>query len=88
MRRNTIAGDLAERLQLPGEALGELSVQTAGRMALVENHRALLSFTEECVIVAGARGRRLTVRGTGLFVQAMTKKEMLICGMLQAIEWD
>ena len=39
MRRNTIAGDMAERLQLPGEALGELSVQTAGRMALVENHR-------------------------------------------------
>lgn len=88
MRGNTIAGDLSERLQLPGEALGELSVQTAGRMTLVENHRGLLSFTDESIVVAGARGRRLTVRGTGLFVQAMTKKEMLICGMLQAIEWD
>ena len=88
MRRNTIAGELAERLQLPGEALGELSVRTAGRAALVENHRGLLSFTEGCIIVAGTRGRRLTVRGTGLFVEAMTKKEMLICGALQAIEWD
>ena len=46
MKRNAIAGDLAERLAVPGEALGELCVQ------------------------------------------AMTKKEMLICGTLQAIEWD
>ena len=88
MKRDSIAGDLAERLQVPGEALGELSVQTAGRMALVENHRGLLSFTDECIVIAGARGRRLTLRGTELCVQAMTKKEMLVCGMLQAIEWD
>ena len=88
MKRNAIAGELAERLEVPGEALGELSVQTAGRTALVENHRGLLSLGEESIVIAGSRGRRLTVRGTGLRVQAMTKKEMLICGTLQAVEWD
>ena len=88
MKRNSIAGDLAERLEVPGEALGELRVQTVGRTALVENHRGLLAFGETCIVVAGARGRRLTLRGTKLCVQAMTKKEMLICGTLQAIEWD
>ena len=88
MKRNAIAGDLAERLAVPGEALGELCVQAVGRTALVENYRALLSVGEACIVVTGERGRRLTVRGMGLCVQAMTKKEMLICGTLQAIEWD
>ncbi len=88
MRRNAIVGGLAERLEVPGEALGELRVQTAGRTALVENHRGLLSLGEESIVIAGGRGRRLTLRGTGLRVQAMTKKEMLICGTLQAVEWD
>lgn len=84
----SFAGELSERLELPGEALGELKLSVAGaHRALIENHRGLLCCTEELVSVRSERGS-LSLRGTGLRIEAMNEKELLICGRLQLAEWD
>lgn len=83
-----IAGALAERLELPGEALGLLKLSVVGaRRALIENHRGLLACTRERIVVRGERGD-LSVRGAELCIEAMNEKELLISGKLTAAEWE
>lgn len=84
----SFSGELAERLELPGEALGEgkLSV-VSSRRALIENHRGLLHCTEELISVRLGRGS-LQLYGTGLTIEAMNETEMLVCGKLERAEWD
>ena len=87
MRRNAIVGGLAERLEVPGEALGELRVQTVGRTALVENHRGLLEYGAEQIRVSTGRGQ-IVLRGSGLTLAAMNGSELLIRGALHSAEWE
>ena len=83
-----IAGALAERLELPGEAVGELKLSAVGRRrALIENHRGPLSCTEERIAVRGGRGS-LSISGVGLCIKAMNEKVLLISGKLERAEWD
>ena len=79
---------LSERLALPGEALGgaKLSVVDA-RQALIENHKGLLTCTEELIAVRVGQGS-LRLYGSGLYIEAMNDTEMLICGKLSRAEWD
>lgn len=83
-----IAGALAERLELPGEAVGELKLSVVGRRrALIENHRGLLICTEERIAVRGMRGS-LSLSGVGLSIEAMNEKDLLLSGKLERVEWD
>ena len=81
--------DLAERLELPQEALPGALRLTAldDRRLLIENHRGLLAYGTEEIRVAAARGA-LTVRGSGLTMSAMDRSALLIVGHLQRIEWE
>ena len=58
---------LEEKARLPEEALsGELKLSvTAGKRALLENHRGILAFESSLVTVAARRGR-VILRGEGL----------------------
>lgn len=80
---------LEEKAGLPGEALsGELKISvTAGKRALVENHRGILSFENTIVTVAARRGR-VTLRGEGLYIAAMSDRWLLICGKIQGVDWE
>lgn len=81
--------DLAERLALPEEALlgtARLTV-TGGRRLLVENHRGVMDYDRERIVVSLGRGR-LNISGTGLVIIAMNRRELLIGGRIQSVEWE
>ena len=84
-----LASDLAERLSLPEDALlgaAKLSV-TAGRRALVENHRGILEYGPERIVVAVPRGR-ISLSGSGMQLLAMNGGELLIGGDVKNVEWE
>ena len=54
MTKPSFTGTLGERLQIPGEALGELKLSVLGdHRALIENHRGLLHCSEDLLAVRG-----------------------------------
>lgn len=85
----TLASDLSGRLELPEEALSgapKLTV-TASRRALVENHRGVLAYGREEILVATDRGR-IRLCGAELCLLAMSGRELLIGGKLSRVEWE
>ena len=87
-RGMSFSGVLADRLELPGEALGDVKLSVTGRrQALVENHRGLLTCTEEMISVRTGRGT-LSLIGAELRIQAMNQRELLILGRLDRAEWE
>lgn len=81
--------DLTDRLDLPEEALlgtAKLTV-TGNRRVLVENHRGILEYGTEQIRISTGRGQ-LVVRGSELSLSAMNQKELIVCGKLQAVEWE
>ena len=80
--------DLADRLELPEEALGGLKLSvTCARRALVENHHGVLEYSGEQIVVSAGRGR-LALRGSGLCLEAMNRNELLITGKIESAEWE
>lgn len=81
--------DLAERLDLPPEAVGDALRLTAldDRRLLIENHRGLLAYGTELIRVAGAKGE-VVLRGTELSLRAMSRTALLIAGRLLSLEWE
>lgn len=81
--------ELTERLELPEEALlgaAKLTV-TGGRRALVENHKGVLEYGEERIVISAGRGR-INISGAGLGIEAMNRRELLIKGRIQSVEWE
>ncbi len=88
MKKGGLLPSLADRLELPEEALdgaAKLTV-TAGRRALIENHRGILEYSRERIAVAFGR-ERLSLIGEGLRIVAMNRKELLISGELKEVLW-
>ena len=78
---------LAERLDLPGEAVGAARLTvTDGRRALIENHRGILEFGPERIVIGTGAGK-LILSGTALEIRGMDRHELLIGGDLQYAEW-
>ncbi|MBQ1235545.1 MAG: YabP/YqfC family sporulation protein [Oscillospiraceae bacterium] len=68
---------------LPGT--GSVSI-VGGRQALVEDHRGILEYSEERIVLALKRGK-LSLTGSDLQLQAMNRGELLITGRIQNVEW-
>ena len=65
---------LADRLDIPADALGLTKLSLCGRSRLlIENH--------------GGK-TRLIVRGDNLMLKAMTGSDMLICGRIISLEFE
>lgn len=81
--------DLAERLDLPNEALsGAVKLTAVGdRRLLIENHRGLLEYGSEQIRVSTGRGQ-IVLRGSELRMSAMNQTELLVSGRLQSLEWE
>ena len=80
--------ELADKLELPEDVLlgsAKLTV-TGGRSAVIENHRGVLEYTAERIVVAVPRGK-VCLDGTGLRLKAMNKNELLVGGRIRNIEW-
>ena len=80
--------ELADKLELPEDVLlgsAKLTV-TGGRSAVIENHRGVLEYPAERIVVAVPRGK-VSLDGTGLRLKAMNKNELLVGGRIRNIEW-
>lgn len=80
---------LADRLDLPADALmGSTRLSLCGRRRLmIENHHGIISYGENLTEVS-CGGVKLAVRGDGLRIGAMDKKDMLICGRIISLEFE
>ena len=84
-----LPGELADRLDMPEDVLlkaAKLTV-TAGRRVLVENHRGVLDYSAEHILVNLGRGK-LSISGANLKLKAMNRNELLISGRIQTVEWE
>ena len=81
--------DMAERLELPEEAVaGAAKVTvTAGRKALIENHRGIVEYGPERIVIGTERGK-LSLSGSALRIMVMDRNVLLIGGDLQYAEWS
>ena len=80
--------ELADKLELPEDVLlgsAKLTV-TGGRSAVIENHRGVLEYNAERIVVDVPRGK-VCLDGTGLRLKAMNKNELLVGGRIRNIEW-
>ena len=86
---HAMAEDLAEKLELPPEALGaaaKLGI-TGGRRALIENHKGIIEYGAQRMVIGMERGR-IVISGQELLLAAMNKSELLISGKISTVEWE
>ena len=89
LKRKGIDPDaLAERLELPGEALGSLLVTAVGRRgALIENHRGIALYSDVCLRL-NAAGGCFAVYGEKLRIRALGCSKLAIEGRIRSMEWE
>ena len=80
---------LSDRLQLPEDVLlgAAKIVVTAGRKVLIENHKGILEYTPEHIVVNLGKGK-LSLLGQGFLLEAMNSGELLISGTIQSMQWE
>jgi sporulation protein YqfC len=89
MRRRGPALEIAERFELPPEALSGVPklTLTGSRRVLVENHRGLLEYSRERIEINGGRVR-LRLLGEGLELRAMNGSDILVTGDIYSVELE
>ena len=76
----------AQLLEVPGQAVGLPKVELVGRGELrMENHRGILAYGREEILVSGGK-LLIRVRGSELELKAMNAGELLITGIILAVE--
>ena len=84
-----LCADLAERLELPQEALGGAVKLTAvdDRRLLIENHRGVASYSDICLRIRTAGGC-LAVYGEDLMIRSLGVRTLAIEGKIRSMEWE
>lgn len=78
----------AEKLTLPGEALGALLVTVIGRRRiLIENHLGIEQYSEEYIRL-GDRAGALCVFGSRLKIRVLGKSKLALEGEIRSLEWE
>lgn len=85
-RSNT--DSLAERLELPEEALGSLLVTAVGRRrVLIENHRGIAHYSDACLRL-NAAGGVFGVYGCDICIRMLGRHSLAIEGDISSMEWE
>ena len=81
--------EIAERFDLPAEALAGIPklTLTGTSRAHVENHKGLLGYSAECIVVSGGRVR-LRLVGANLELRAMDMGDLVVTGDIHAVELE
>ncbi len=89
MKKGSVAEELAERFDLPQEAVaGVPKVTISGRRrVLVENHKGLLGYGRELIDVNGGRVL-LRIRGEELELRAMDREALIVTGNIFSVEFE
>ncbi len=79
----------ADALDIPEDVLlgAERVIITAGKRAVVENHRGILAYGEERILLRLPRGK-LAIDGARLHLLALTADTVVIGGRIQRVEWE
>ncbi len=87
MKHLPLVQKLGEKLELPGEALGEPKLSIWGdRLALLENHGGILHWSDELLALRWGGGS-LLLHGRDLRIRAMDGAVLLMSGTLTELEW-
>ncbi len=79
---------LADRLDIPANALGSMKLSLCGRSRLlIENHGGIISYGDALIVICCGK-TKLSVLGDGLRLEAMSAGDMLICGRITALEFE
>lgn len=89
MRRKALNADLlAERLELPAEALGALLVTAVGRRrVLIENHGGIAQYSDACLRLRTSGGS-FTVWGSDIRIRVLGRNALAIEGDIGSMEWE
>ncbi|MBR0207927.1 MAG: hypothetical protein IJQ43_03430 [Oscillospiraceae bacterium] len=89
MRRKHWDPDLlAERLELPEEALGALLVTAVGRRrVLIENHRGIAQYSDACLRLKAAGGT-FSLYGSGIRILTLGRHNLAVEGDIGSMEWE
>lgn len=89
MRRKGIDPEaLADKLELPREALGALLVTAIGQhRLLIENHRGIALYSDVCLRLKAAGGC-FAVYGEALRIRALGGRTLAIEGTIRSMEWE
>ena len=85
---SSVPEDIADKLDIPGEILpGVPKITITGRRrALIENHGGILKYSGELIELGGKT--KILIRGDGLRLVAMNKKDMVIAGRILSAEYE
>ncbi len=88
-KKGSIAQRVLTRLDIPAEAAlgGPRITISGGSRVLVEGHRGLLEYADDRIAAAGP-GCRILIKGEGLGLVAMDRREMVVSGRLWAVELE
>lgn len=88
-KNGSIAQRVLTKLDIPEEAVtaGPRITISGGSRVLVEGHRGLLEYSGERIAAAGP-GCRILIKGEGLGLVAMDRREMVVSGRLWAVELE
>lgn len=79
---------LADKLDIPADALGSVKLSLCGRSRLlVENHRGIITYNDNLIEI-DCGSVKLAVRGDALRLGAMNGRDMFICGRIIALEFE
>ncbi len=79
---------LADKLDIPADALGCVKLSLCGRSRLlVENHRGIITYNDNLIEI-DCGSVKLAVRGDALRLGAMNGSDMFICGRIIALEFE
>lgn len=84
-----ILEDIADGLDLPADAIAKTPKITivGGVRVLVENHRGILAYSDECVELGGGKVH-IRVRGSDLILRAMDSRSILISGKIFGVDTE
>ena len=87
LKRN-ILDHAADTFDLPGEVLSDLPrlTVTGGRRVMVENHKGLMDYASEQIVVAGGKVT-IKIIGSDLELRAMNADALLISGDVFNVEF-
>ena len=69
------------------EAFSSRITVSGGRILRAENHRGVLEYTDNCVVLALKKGR-LCISGEKLFLTAMSGRCLVVRGKIKSAEWQ
>ena len=88
-KRKGLLEKTASAFALPADILAGLScVRLVGREELyVQNHKGILAYGEEEMLISGGK-LLIRVRGSGLRLCSMTANDLVITGLIDAVELE